>query len=142
MPKGKRKSIDEDEIEDAARRMQKHVEHLRAAGSSVAWVEFLENIGVNPDIMKSKTGGNFWENVRQVLKPIPKYVPARDKLGRFRKPDIPYQKQPKVRPPTYAPRELIDRGIKQEVIHRESTDKPITVFRDMDTGRFISGRKN
>ena len=65
MPKGKRKTRDYDrEIEEAAKRMHKYPEYLHAASDSEEWRNFLLDIGVNPEIVKSSSGRDFWEKVR------------------------------------------------------------------------------
>lgn len=63
MPKGrKRTQADYDkEIIDAARRMRKRPEHLRAARNNQSWFEFLENIDIGIDTPQRV---NFWREVR------------------------------------------------------------------------------
>ena len=72
MPKGKKRTAEdyEREIEEAAKRMQKYPEHLRSARTSNTWNDFLIDIGVKPEIVKSKSGGDFWEKVRQDIIPV------------------------------------------------------------------------
>ena len=61
----KRTSEDyEREIEEAAKRMQKYPEHLRAARTSHTWNYFLIDIGLKSEIVKSESGGAFWDKVR------------------------------------------------------------------------------
>ncbi len=67
MSKNKGKRDYDKEIADAAKRMQKHKEHLEAARNSQEWKDFLLDIGVNPDTIESKSGSDFWENVRKQI---------------------------------------------------------------------------
>lgn len=69
MPKGgKRKDgTPEHEIEEAEKRMRKYKECLESARDSETWLEFLEKIGVNIDILESDRGQDFWEKVRQKI---------------------------------------------------------------------------
>ena len=71
MPKGKKRtSADyEREIEEAAKRIKKYPEHLRSARTSKLWNDFLIDIGVKPEIVKSESGSGFWDKVRQEVLP-------------------------------------------------------------------------
>lgn len=67
MPKGRRKRTQEEydkEVLEAVKRMRKYPEHIRSARQSETWFEFLGDIGVNPDILESQSGQNFWGRVR------------------------------------------------------------------------------
>ena len=66
---GKKRTAEdyEREIEEAAKRMKKYPEHLRSARTSRVWNDFLIDIGVKPEIVKSKSGSDFWEQVREQL---------------------------------------------------------------------------
>ena len=66
MPKGKKSTAEEYErdIEEAANRMKKYPEHLRSARTSGIWKDFLLDIGVSEKIVKSKSGSDFWDKVR------------------------------------------------------------------------------
>lgn len=56
------------EIEEAAQRMRKYPECLRSARSSPEWQNFLlEVVGVNPSAVESKSGQNFWNDVREKI---------------------------------------------------------------------------
>jgi len=57
----------EKEIEEAAKRMKEIPEHLRSARTSSIWNDFLVNIGVKPQIVESKSGSNFWNQVREKI---------------------------------------------------------------------------
>ena len=71
MPKGRKRTQEEynQEIEEAARRMEKYPEHLKSARTSNTWNDFLINIGVNPKAVDSKPGDNFWNKVREEINP-------------------------------------------------------------------------
>ena len=70
MPKGRKRTQEEydREIEEAAKRMQKRPEHLKAARNSKQWLDFLDNIGVT---VESGSKQDFWEKVRGQIKPPP-----------------------------------------------------------------------
>lgn len=72
MPKGNRGKRDyEREIEEAARRMRKYPEHLRAAIDSEEWRAFLMDIGIKPEILDFDRGRGFWDSVRdKVVEPF------------------------------------------------------------------------
>ena len=59
----------ENEIEEAAKRMEKYPEHLKSARTSDTWNDFLINIGVNPKTVDSKQGSSFWNKVREEINP-------------------------------------------------------------------------
>lgn len=67
MPKGRKRTSEdyEREIEEAAKRMQKYPEHLRAARDSDEWLEFLNGIGVGTT--DTRQGQDFWESVRDKM---------------------------------------------------------------------------
>ena len=68
MAKGHRKGgTPESEVEEAADRMEKYPEHLKSARDSNAWNNFLVNIGVKEDIVKSDSGSDFWAKVRNKI---------------------------------------------------------------------------
>ena len=72
MPHGHRTRSQADyerEIEDAAKRMKKYPEHLRSARTSSEWKDFLIDIGVKPEIVNSKSGSDFWKQVREKINP-------------------------------------------------------------------------
>ena len=67
MSKGHRNRSKDDyerEIEEAAKRMKKYPEHLRSARTSPEWKQFLLDIGIEPKIVSSDSGRDFWEQVR------------------------------------------------------------------------------
>lgn len=67
MPRGgKRKGgTPKHEVEEAAERMKKHPEYLRAAKNSGAWLDFLDSIGI--DTINTGSGQAFWEDVRLLI---------------------------------------------------------------------------
>ena len=69
MLKGRKRTAAEydQEIEEAAKRMQKRPEGLRAAKSSSAWRDFLDDIGVSSKILEGESGSKFWEDVRDKM---------------------------------------------------------------------------
>ncbi len=113
MPKGGKKRDYDKEIREAAERMKKRPESLKAARDSDRWISFLENIGINPEILDSDNGLAFWEEVREVIQP----------------PTIYYDYE-----------ELEERGIKREQYERKDTGKSHVIFRGAG-GRFVSGKK-
>ena len=61
----------EREIEEAARRMKKYPEHLKAARNNKAWNNFLlDVVGVKPKIIDSNKGDKFWNDVRNKIEPV------------------------------------------------------------------------
>ena len=83
MPRGSRNRTQEDyerEIEEASNRMEKYPEHLKSARSSSAWNDFLINIGVKEDIVKSDSGSDFWTKVRNKI--IERQVPIQPTISR------------------------------------------------------------
>ena len=119
MPKGKGQRDYEREIDEASKRMKKHPEYLRSARDSNEWVEFLSNIGIEPQIIESKTGMDFWEKVRSKIS---------ERELRF------------------TVRELQERNVAPVVTYRSTkgkftkviTDKPVVSYRNKETGRFVS----
>lgn len=71
MSKGSRGKRDyEREIEEAAKRMRKYSEHLKAARSNQAWNDFLLNVvGVEPQATESKNAQKFWKSVKELIEP-------------------------------------------------------------------------
>lgn len=119
MARGK-KGTPENEIEDAAKRIKRYPEHLRAASSSKEWNSFLLDIGINQDIVESDKGNKFWQKVRVRI--------IEDETG-------------------YTEKGLAEQGIVRVAgIYRGAggkftttpTDKPVLVFRSYETGKFVS----
>ena len=117
MPRGRRSRTKEDyerEIEEAATRIKKYPEHLRSARTSSIWNDFLIDIGVKPEIVKSKSGGDFWDKVRNRVE--------EKELG------ITY-------------RQAAEHGADIETYERTSSKGKVftqIAFRNMETGRFVS----
>lgn len=110
----------EKEIREAAQRMKKYPEHLKAAKHSSVWYKFLLEIGVDVGTVETKKGKVFWEKVRTTI--TPKII-------------------------EYTPRQLAEAnvemifGIYRDVKGRftsKKTDTPVKSYRDKETGRFIS----
>lgn len=125
MPKGRKKRDYDKEIEEAAERMRKRPEHLQSARNRSAWKRFLVNIGVIPESMSSDRGSAFWEDVRQAISPPVVY---------------------------YSTQELIERGIREETgkLYRDAKghftkeaegNTPVSLYRNIDTGQFVSRKK-
>ena len=122
MPKGKKRTAEdyEREIEEAAKRVQKYPEHLRSARTSSIWNDFLVDIGVKPEIVKSKSGNDFWDKVRNRVE--------EKELG------ITYRQAAEHGAD-------IETGIFRDAkgkFTKEVTDRPVVLFRSMETGRFVS----
>jgi hypothetical protein len=65
MSKRGKKGTPEQEVEEAAQRMRKHPESLRAARDNKDWLDFLLNVAdVNPETVESKRGQAFWQDVQ------------------------------------------------------------------------------
>ena len=123
MPKGKKRTAEdyEREIEEAAKRMQKEPEHLKAARHNRSWLIFLDSIGVNPNSTRTEKGQGFWEDVRNKVQ--------EKELG------ITY-------------RQVAEHGADIETgIFRDAKGRftkeaegniPVVLFRNMETGRFVS----
>ena len=71
MPRWRKRTQEEydREVEEATKRMGKYPEHLKSARTSSTWTDFLINIGVNPQAVDSKQGGDFWNKVREEINP-------------------------------------------------------------------------
>lgn len=81
MSRGHRKDgTPEKEVEEAADRMEKYPEHLKSARKSDTWNNFLINIGVKEDIVKSKSGNDFWARVRNKIED--RQVPIKPAVSR------------------------------------------------------------
>ena len=121
MAKGKGKRDYEREIEEAARRMQKYPEHLRSARTSSIWNDFLIDIGVKEEIVKSKSGSDFWDKVRNRVE--------EKELG------ITYRQAAEHGAD-------IETGIFRDAKGRFTKEAegniPVVLFRNMETGRFLS----
>ena len=67
MPKGRKRTQKEyeNEIEEAAKRMQKHPESLESARNSGAWLDFLDDIGIRTIV--NRPGLDFWKQVRDKM---------------------------------------------------------------------------
>lgn len=145
MPKGRKRTKEEyeEEVEEAAKRMKKYPEHLKAAKNNTTWLTFLDNIGVATT--ETKQGQGFWDRVRSKIKPTrptwrePYINPAtkqtsyRDKSGRFVSPasiGAPARAKPVKLVPTS--RQLIENLA-------EAYENPKTrqvSYRDVETGKF------
>ena len=125
MPKGGRKRTQaeyEKEIIEAAKRIQKYQEALKSARQSETWFDFLTDIGVNSDILESKQGKDFWNDV------------ARNITG----------KEPAVHPTA---RQVAEANSQVEQVRYKREFKggrignvSYTVFRNKTTGRFVSAK--
>lgn len=72
MAKKKGKRDYPQEIEEAAERMKKYPEHLKAARANRTWVDFLINVaGVDPNTTTSTKAQNFWKEVQEKIEPRP-----------------------------------------------------------------------
>lgn len=70
MAKGKGKRDYPQEIEEAAKRMRKYPEHLKAARTNQTWIDFLIDVaGVSPDTTTSTKARNFWGQVKEKIEP-------------------------------------------------------------------------
>ena len=70
MARGKGKRDYEKEIEDAAKRMRKYPEHLKAARTNQTWIDFLIDVaGVDPNATTSAKAQNFWKEVQEKIEP-------------------------------------------------------------------------
>ena len=123
MPKGKKRTAEdyEREIEEAANRMQKYPEHLRSARTSNLWNDFLVDIGIKHEIVKTKSGSDFWDKVRNK-------VEVRE-LG------ITYRQAAEHGAD-------IETGVFRDAKGRFTKEAkgniPVVSFRSMETGRFVS----
>lgn len=110
MPKGRKRTKEDydDEIKNAAKRMKKYPEHLRAARNNSTWLNFLEDIGVKT--IQTPKGGDFWENVRSEIN----------------KPEQ-----------IWSPQQLIERGA-VSITRESKYGKKWYVYRNIDTGQFVS----
>lgn len=110
MPKGKKRTNEEyeKEIEEAAKRMKKYPEHLKAARYSSEWVEFLSNIGIGTT--ESKEGSDFWEKVRNKVN---------------------------IHEHGLSVRRMAELNV-EPFHWTSKTGKPVNQYRDKETGRFIS----
>lgn len=118
MPKGrKRTQADYDkEVLEAVKRMKKYPEHLRSARDNDTWIEFLNNHDVWTT--DTKQGQDFWERVRQELRPTP--IPIQFGITQRQLDEA------------NARLELYKRILKsRQAIIRE-------VYRNKETGRFVS----
>ena len=120
MPRRK-EGTPESEVEEAANRMQKYPEHLRSARTSSTWQKFLIDIGVKPEIVKSKSGSDFWDKVRNKVE--------KKELG------ITYRQAAEHGAG-------IETGIFRDAKGRFTKEAegniPVVSFRSMETGRFVS----
>lgn len=70
MSKSKRSRDYEREIQEAADRMRKRPEHLKAARTNRSWLNFLINVvGVEPEATISTNAQNFWKKVQEKINP-------------------------------------------------------------------------
>lgn len=83
MSKGsKRQRNYDEEIEDAIKRFKKYSDSRTAAKHSDTWLDFLDDMGINPKAIDK--GGEFWENVRQGVKPESREPDRRKKYDYLR----------------------------------------------------------
>ena len=132
MPKGRKRTQAEyeKEIEEAARRMQKHPEYRNSARNNKTWQNFLVNVlGINID---SEEGQKFFNDVRSKIvgtrepakiSEYQKYI-TRDRFSR-----------PTMRQLTEA-RATLTMDSKGKTIHYKSSGLP--KYRSSETGRFVS----
>jgi len=122
MPKGrKRTDADYDrETEEAAKRMNKYPEHLRSARNSKTWSDFLVNIGVKEEIVESKSGSVFWDKVRDRVQEREMPISYRQAAEHGADIETNYYRDTKGR------------------ITKTDTGKPVFIYRNMETGRFVS----
>ena len=123
MPKGKKRKegTPESEVEEAANRMKKYPERLRSARTSTIWNDFLMDIGIKPEIVKSKSGSDFWDKVRNRVE--------EKELG------ITYRQAAEHGAD-------IETGIFRDAKGRFTKEAkgniPVVSYRSMETGRFVS----
>lgn len=121
MAKNKQRDY-EKEADEAIKRLKKHPEYLEASMNNKKFLDFLDNIGVNPDTYESEKGGNFWESVRQKIE--------EREIG-FTASQL-----------TEVKVKIITGLFRDTKGHftTTKTDKPILSFRDLSTGKFIGKR--
>ncbi len=113
------------EIEEAAKRMRKYPEHLKAAQDDETWIDFLDNIGVNARTTDSEAGQDYWKKVADKVTENELPISAEGVGGQ---------------------RWLTEKRVKMQVLYRDSkghftktvTEKQVISYRSLETGRFVS----
>lgn len=116
MPKGRKRTPEEynKEIEEAAKRMKKRPEHLKAAKNSKDWFNFLGNIGIDVDTTARR---DFFNKVQNEIRPR-RIIP------------VPLTRE-------YKPISF-DRALIKEAHYVRKSGTTQTVYHSAETGRFIS----
>ena len=137
----RKKGTPVEEIEEAAKRMKKRPEHLKAAKNNTTWLNFLQNIGVSTT--DTKQGQAFWEHVRKEIKPTSwtepyvnpktKQTSYRDSKGKFVSPEsIGAPRQVKISLPKPTPRQVAEANAYEYVNPKTGQ----TSYRNNETGKF------
>lgn len=113
------------EIAEAAKRMKKYPEHLRSARDSEVWYQFLINkVQINPDTIDSTAGMKFWEDVRNEIK--------------GQEPQVFTERQILLQKIEVTERELTMQRLDVAEYTRGKQGKTQIVYRDVETGKFVS----
>lgn len=109
----------EREMKEAANRMRKYPEHLKAAYDSKEWRQFLLDIGVEPEAINANV--SFWDSVRGEVS------------GGFTKRGLAEQGVEVITGKIY-------RNEKGQFT-KEVTSRPVAYYRGYETKKFISPKK-